>query len=223
MAGNIVKVLDGTTTGAVQAFAGAATQTVVAGIITASTAPTGWAICDGSTLSRTTYALLFARLGGASSPWGLPDGSTFKLPDFRGVFMRGAGSQTISSKVFTGTLGTKAVDTTAKNGLTTAVSTVSGTVGGTTNAGGVDHSHAAGNDSAYAVIKGSGSNVGGTGYGIISLPSATTGTASAYSHSHAFTSTAGSTSMTAAAQAISGDAETAPANVGVNYIIRLGT
>lgn len=46
-----------------------------------SSAPTGWLICAGQTLSRTTYADLFAVLGTA---YGAPDASTFKLPDLRG-------------------------------------------------------------------------------------------------------------------------------------------
>ena len=49
--------------------------------------PTGWLICDGSVVSRTTYANLFAVLGTA---WGIGDGSaTFNLPDMRGNFLRG--------------------------------------------------------------------------------------------------------------------------------------
>jgi len=50
-------------------------------------APTGWLLCDGSAVSRTTYATLFAAIGVA---YGSGDGSTtFNLPDFRGRFMRG--------------------------------------------------------------------------------------------------------------------------------------
>jgi microcystin-dependent protein len=45
------------------------------------TAPTGWLLCDGSTVSRETYAALFAAI---STVWGNGDGSTtFNLPDFR--------------------------------------------------------------------------------------------------------------------------------------------
>ncbi len=46
-----------------------------------ATAPTGWLICAGQTLSRTSYAELFAVIGTA---WGAPSGSTFSLPDLRG-------------------------------------------------------------------------------------------------------------------------------------------
>jgi len=52
-----------------------------------STAPEGWALCDGSTVSRSTYSALFAAIGEA---WGNGDGSTtFHLPDMRGRFLRG--------------------------------------------------------------------------------------------------------------------------------------
>lgn len=43
---------------------------------------TDWKLCDGSAISRTTYATLFALV---STTWGAGDGSTtFNLPDFRG-------------------------------------------------------------------------------------------------------------------------------------------
>lgn len=47
----------------------------------AAVAPTGWLLCDGSAVSRATYAALFAVLG---TTWGAGDGSTtFNLPDRR--------------------------------------------------------------------------------------------------------------------------------------------
>ena len=50
-------------------------------------APDGWALCDGTTVSRTDYAELYMAIGDA---WGNGDGSTtFHLPDLRGRFMRG--------------------------------------------------------------------------------------------------------------------------------------
>lgn len=45
-------------------------------------APTGWLICDGAAVSRTTYAALFAAIGVA---YGVGDGSTtFNLPNLKG-------------------------------------------------------------------------------------------------------------------------------------------
>jgi microcystin-dependent protein len=61
--------------GAVLAFVGA-------------TAPDGFLLCDGGEVSRTTYAALFAIIGISYGPG---DGiNTFKLPDLRGEFIRGA-------------------------------------------------------------------------------------------------------------------------------------
>jgi len=66
--------------GQVVAFAGA-------------TLPDGWLWCDGSAVSRTTYALLFAALGGAGSPWGSGDGSTtFNVPNVEDRVILGAGN-----------------------------------------------------------------------------------------------------------------------------------
>lgn len=49
----------------------------------AATAPTGWLLCVGSAINRTTYAELFAVIG---TTYGVGDGSlTFNLPDMRGV------------------------------------------------------------------------------------------------------------------------------------------
>jgi microcystin-dependent protein len=55
------------------------------------TAPEGWLLCDGSPVLRTDYTPLFNALGGTSSPYGLPDGTHFNLPDFRGRTGVGAG------------------------------------------------------------------------------------------------------------------------------------
>lgn len=47
-----------------------------------TSAPTGWLLCDGTAVSRTTYAALFAVI---STVYGVGDGSTtFNLPDGRG-------------------------------------------------------------------------------------------------------------------------------------------
>jgi phage-related tail fiber protein len=49
--------------------------------------PGGWLLCDGTAVSRTTYANLFSAIGTVS---GSGDGaSTFNLPDYRGRFLRG--------------------------------------------------------------------------------------------------------------------------------------
>jgi microcystin-dependent protein len=52
--------------------------------------PTGWLACSGTTVSRTTYAALFAAIG---ITFGAGNGSTtFTIPDLRGYFVRGSGT-----------------------------------------------------------------------------------------------------------------------------------
>ena len=76
-------------TGSVIPYAGAsAPSATISGVA-------GWLLADGSAVSRTTYATLFAALGGTASPYGLGDGSTtFNLPDLRGRVPMGAGTGT---------------------------------------------------------------------------------------------------------------------------------
>lgn len=61
--------------GVVQAFAG-------------STTPDGWLLCDGSAVSRTTYAALFEAIG---TTYGSGDGSTtFNVPNLVDKFVEGS-------------------------------------------------------------------------------------------------------------------------------------
>jgi microcystin-dependent protein len=65
-----------------------------------SSAPSGWAICDGSEVSIASYGQLYGRIG---TTWnlctnpltggvnGAPAGGNFRLPDLRGTFLRGVG------------------------------------------------------------------------------------------------------------------------------------
>ena len=54
--------------------------------------PTGYLICDGTAISRTTYSRLFAITG---TNFGVGDGSTtFNVPDLRSKFARGAANAT---------------------------------------------------------------------------------------------------------------------------------
>lgn len=88
------KILDANVTQAKLA-ADITAQFVPTGLIApygASAAPSGWLNCDGSLVSRTTYAALFAIIGAAH---GSGDGSTtFALPDYRGRFLRGTTTDT---------------------------------------------------------------------------------------------------------------------------------
>lgn len=69
-----------------------------------TTAPDGWLLCQGQAISRTDYADLFAVIGTA---FGSGDGSTtFNVPDFRGEFLRGAGTNSHSGQGDGGSVGT---------------------------------------------------------------------------------------------------------------------
>src|ERR1700722_13445643 len=57
-----------------------------------TTAPTGWLLCDGSAVSRTTFSVLFVLIG---TTYGVGDGSTtFNVPDMRGRVPVGVGTGT---------------------------------------------------------------------------------------------------------------------------------
>jgi microcystin-dependent protein len=126
--------------GAVTAYAG-------------SSAPTGWLLCYGQAVSRTTYADLFAVV---STTYGVGDGSTtFNLPDLRGRAVAGkddmggssANRLTNQSGGLNGdTLGATGGAETATNPVTLTGSTAANgtgqsvTTGGATAAG-LSHSH----------------------------------------------------------------------------------
>ena len=74
-----------------------------------SSAPAGYLLCDGSAISRTTYANLFNAIG---TSFGTGNGSTtFNIPDGRGGVLRGAGTSIGYNQNVTVTLGTKDNDT----------------------------------------------------------------------------------------------------------------
>ena len=115
-----------------------------------TSAPTSWVACDGSAISRSTYATLFAAIG---TTWGSGDGSTtFNVPDLRGMCVRGTSTNATgaSSGAVGPSVGAYAADTylnhshtatdsghthsyTSPVGNSTAVSAGAGTGQGTTN------------------------------------------------------------------------------------------
>ena len=71
-------------------------------------APSGWLAANGDAVSRSTYAALFAAI---STTHGVGNGSkTFNLPDVRGIFVGGSGSQTISGTTYNKTFAAKEGD-----------------------------------------------------------------------------------------------------------------
>lgn len=51
--------------------------------------PTGWHLCDGSSMNRTDYASLFSII---DVTFGSNDSSSFNLPDMRGLYVAGRGA-----------------------------------------------------------------------------------------------------------------------------------
>lgn len=88
---------------------------IPSGVISAyggTSAPTGYLACDGSAVSRSTYASLFTAI---STGWGAGDGSTtFNVPDLRSRSIVGSGT------------GTKLFTITANSGNTFTVTTPTG-------------------------------------------------------------------------------------------------
>ncbi len=161
----------------------------------AGSTPSGYLPCDGAAVSRTTYAALFATIG---VTYGAGDGSTtFNIPDLRGVFVRGAGSQTIGSVTYTGTLA-------AKQGQSTKLPTTPFT-GVAASAG--NHTHP-----TDAITGTSGNNYSNTTGGMLGQDNTSfndvNSTQAAGAHTHTVSINGG------------GDSETRPANIALNYIIK---
>ena len=153
-----------------------------------NTAPSGWLAANGSAVSRTAYAALFAAIG---TTYGAGDGnSTFTLPDLRGYFVRGSGTN--SDGVAAGTFGAKQAD-----------GVISHTHSGTTGNDSPDHTHpisaVTGGNQFY--------NQGGQYTGTYT---SSTGGASTR-HQHAFTTSS---------QSPAGDTETRPRNIAMLYCIK---
>ena len=108
-----------------------------------STAPTNWLLCDGTAVSRTTYATLFAAIG---TSYGVGDGSTtFNLPDLRGRVPVGKNAGTFATLGATG--GTETVTLAVTNlpshthtGTTATSGNHTHTYSGSTNTTGA-HTH----------------------------------------------------------------------------------
>lgn len=79
-----------------------------------SSAPTGWLMCNGSAVSRTTYASLFAVIG---TTYGVGDNSTtFNVPDLLGRVPMGAGAGTgLTSRTLGAELGSESTTLTSSH------------------------------------------------------------------------------------------------------------
>lgn len=122
-----------------------------------SVAPTGWRLCDGSAISRTTFFRLFGAIG---TTFGVGDGSTtFNVPDMRGRVGIGAGTGTgLTARTLGATGGEEnhaltvaelaAHDHGGVSGSTTSTGTIANTTAGGTIANSAGHTHTLGAGSA---------------------------------------------------------------------------
>jgi len=121
--------------------------------------PSGWLACQGQAVSQTTYAALFAAIG---TTWdiGGEGAGNFRLPDLRGMFLRGAGTNATGSS--SGAVGQPVSDYAADTYL--------------------NHSHAITDPThthSYTVVAGTNTAVGGSGSAYYSSATSTsTGAAS---------------------------------------------
>lgn len=120
------RIVSAAMTGMVSAFAG-------------SSAPTGWLLCDGTAVSRSTYSSLF---GVTSTTYGVGDGATtFNVPDLRGRTVIGVGVGAEITGVAGVFQGVKEVTLSAAQSGTTAHGHAGSTVGTAVNTSVSDPGH----------------------------------------------------------------------------------
>jgi len=224
-----------------------------AGMIVAfagSSAPSGWALCDGAELSTASYPQLSARIGTTWNlctnpltgiPWGAPAGGNFRLPDLRGTFLRGVGDFTDNTKDTT--LGGFKAHKTAVGGMSASggVASLTGTqtfatsvqneTGHTHGTSSLSADIAFSSDYTYANQVAGGTftstkripATGANQANATSIPESTNiqGTTDGGS-SHGHTANTASVGISQTSLALSStDTETIPQNVGINYLIKL--
>lgn len=112
VAGNVIGVTYYSTTGQFQLVTNNVSIATPPGQVATyamTSCPAGWLTANGSAVSRTTYSVLYSTIG---STWGNGDGSTtFNLPDLRGMFVRGTGTNATYPTASGPSVGTYAADT----------------------------------------------------------------------------------------------------------------
>ncbi len=176
-----------------------------------STIPEGWLLCDGSAVSRTTYATLFAAIG---TTWGAGDTTTtFNLPDMRRRTAIGSGGSAVAGPANTlGSTGGHEQSQSHSHSFSGGTNvTGNHSHGGST--GGVDSSVPT-TDWAFTFVSGGGQmlfanagNVAGESFRAHTHTIITDG-----NHSHSFSGTTGGSG--------SGNAENMQPSAVFNYIIK---
>lgn len=164
-------------------------------------APTGWLLAQGQCVSQTTYAALYSITGSLPYNTGC-GGGLFKVPDYRGRYLRGAGAPGDGNGGDTVALGTFATDKTKANGLTASFGSGSAASAGS-------HTHAVYQNSGNNVVGGTAIRVAGSDSGPQVRIDQSVDASGTHTHTVTGTVTMGT-----------GDSETRPKSYGVNYIIK---
>lgn len=128
-----------------------------------SSAPQGFLICDGSAVSRVTYAQLFSKIG---TSFGAGDGSTtFNVPDFRGRMAVGYDSGDASFDVIGETGGANTANLAHSHTQNAHTHSISGTTAGYggdsgTDLGSTDSVASAGHTHTFSATSGTMSDPG---------------------------------------------------------------
>ena len=182
-----------------------------------ATAPDGYLLCDGSAVSRTTYADLFTVIG---TTYGTGDNSTtFNVPDLQGKFPQGkSGTTNLATKGGANTITVAVTNNQALANNQTV--TVTGSIDNTslTNAQLASHSHTynlrttAGADqiNSHGGVGGSGQQGSNTG---------NSGSGTGHNHSHNLSGTLGGSVALTGAVTASGTNSFSPFVI-VQYIIK---
>ena len=137
----------------------------------ASASPTGYLLCNGAAVSRSTYSSLFAVV---SSLYGNGDGSsTFNVPDLRGRFIAGWDVSATASSVLTSVTAGMVINTTMAN--TGGVQAVTLAVAQTPS-----HNHLVGSNQ-YSIGDDAGNNLQ-SGTSVASVSTTSTGGGGAHSN-----------------------------------------
>lgn len=159
---------------------------------TGTSAPTGWLLCQGATLNAVANPIYQPLYNVIGIQFGGTNNTDFKLPDYRGAFLRGFGTQPSTNYASSGTLNT------------------------TQSHANQNHTHNANHGHSYShMFKVTGLNQGGVGFDVIHcFPTGRPFTATGLSVSGNNFDTAGQVAGS------TDNNETRPFNYSVNYLIK---
>lgn len=183
-------------------------------------APTGYVECDGTAYDSIAFPIYADLYTAIQTTWGGTGPADFKVPDLRGGYLKGTGSNAQTTGGDVAALGDFQDDATELNGVT---------LGGSTSFASASHTHDQG--SLYAAIQGT-NNVGMI-YRQVSVASWTdnrvlvatdddpSGAPSSRTSGVDVLGNTGSPNTSGTVSISSSDNETRPKSYGVNYVIKV--